>query len=415
MEVTLHDDYCHYRPDPLMVNYVMDLDSISAGYTSHNRVALVRGGSEYFRLAEDLIDQAVHSVHLQTYIFESDETGQRISDALVRAAFRNVRVYVMLDGYASADLEPAVVQRWRESGIHFRWFQPIVKGRDFYVGRRMHHKLLVVDGLHSLVGGVNVSNRYNDMPGQPAWLDFAIRIDGEASMELFSRCVEMWTRTLWNKIGLPGMFNWRSVLPPDEEMFTRIRMNDWVRNKNQISRSYLEMFHRAHHQITILSSYFMPGRILRKQMDRAARRGVVIRVILTSRSDVHLSKSAERYLYPWLLKRNVEIYEYRRSVLHGKLATYDKQWATVGSYNVNNISAYASIELNVDVHNASFAHAVEGALDRIILDDCIRISHSRFSTGSNLFLRFKRRVSYEIIRLILYLFTFYFRQEARGR
>lgn len=393
----------------------MDLDSISAGYTSHNRARLVRGGAEYFNLAEELIDGAVHSIHLQTYIFESDQTGQRVSDALVRAAFRNVRVYVMLDGYASADLDPAVIQRWKESGIHFRWFQPIVKGRDFYLGRRMHHKILVADGLHSLVGGVNISNRYNDLPGQPAWLDFAIRIDGEASIELFNRCVEMWTRTLWKKIGLPGMFNWRSVLGPDDAMFTRIRMNDWVRNKNQISRSYLEMFHRAQHQITILSSYFMPGRILRKQIHQAASRGVVIRVILTGRSDVHLSKSAERYLYPWLLKRNVEIYEYRHTVLHGKLATYDRQWATVGSYNVNNISAYASIELNVDVHNGTFAHDVEEALDRIILDDCIRISHSRFSTATNLFLQVKRRISYEMIRLILYLFTFYFRQEARGR
>jgi cardiolipin synthase len=175
------------------------------------------------------------------------------------------------------------------------------------------------------------------------------------------------------------------------------------------------MFHRATDHITILSSYFMPGRILRRQIHQAARRGVAIRVILTSRSDVHLSKSAERYLYPWLLKRNVEIYEYRHTVLHGKIATYDCQWATIGSYNVNNISAYASIELNVDVHNAAFAESVERALERIVQNDCIRISRARFSMGTNLFLRFKRRVSYEIIRMILYLFTFYFRKEARGR
>jgi len=398
-----------------LVNYSMDLDSISAGYTAHNRVHLVRGGTEYFHVVEELIQRAVNSIHFQTYIFENDETGRRVADALVHAAFRNVRVYLMLDGYASADLDPALVYRLREAGIHFRWFQPIVKGKDFYLGRRMHHKILVVDGLHSLVGGVNISNRYNDFPGHPAWLDFAIRIDGEASIELYNRCVEMWTKTLWKKIGIPGLFNWRSVLSPEEEANSRIRINDWVRNKNQISRSYLEMFHRANHQITILSSYFMPGRILRRQLDQAARRGVVIRVILTSRSDVHLSKSAERYLYPWLLKRNVEIYEYHRTVLHGKLATYDRQWATVGSYNVNNISAYASIELNVDVHNAAFARSVETVLDEIIRNDCTRISPSRFSTGTNLLLRFKRRVSYEIIRVILYLFTFYFRQEARGR
>lgn len=391
------------------------LDSISAGYTRHNRVQLVRGGADYFDRAEVLIDSAAHSVHFQTYIFDHDQTGHRIADALVRAARRNVRVYLMLDGYASADLDPELIQGISESGVHFRWFQPVLKGKRFYVGRRMHHKILVVDGLYSLVGGVNVSDRYNDLPGQPAWLDWAIAITGEASMELFNRCVEMWSRTLWYKIGLQGQYNWRLVLKPGQETNIRIRINDWVRNKNQISRSYLEMFHRAEKHITIMSSYFLPGHILRRNITGAARRGVRIRVILTSRSDVGLSKSAERYLYPWLLRRNIQIYEYKRTVLHGKMATYDRRWATVGSYNVNNVSAYASIELNVDVHDEVFASSVEDALDRIIDQDCELITSARYEHRTNVFTRLRNYFSFEAYRLILYLFTFYFRQEARGR
>jgi len=393
----------------------MNLDSVSSGYTSHNRIQLVRGGADYFNMTERLIDQAIHSIHFQTYIFEHDETGMRVADALVRAAFRNVRVYMLIDGYASADLDEALIHRMKEAGIHFRWFQPIVKGKRYYLGRRMHHKLLVVDGLHSLVGGINVSNRYNDLPGQPPWLDWAIQIDGEVSIELFNRCVEMWTKAMWSKIGLTGIFNWRSVLEPHEEVFARVRVNDWVRNKNQISRSYLEMFHRANDQITIMSSYFLPGRILRKHMHHAARRGVTIRVILTGASDVGLSKAAERYLYPWLLDRNVEIYEYHKAVLHGKMAVYDRQWATIGSYNVNNISAYASIELNVDIHNALFAASVEDTFNRIIEDDCVRITRSRHSRRTTIFSRIRNQMSYIAFRLIFYLFTFYFRQEGRAR
>lgn len=391
------------------------LDSISAGYTRHNRVQLVRGGADYFNRAEVLIDSATHSVHFQTYIFDHDQTGRRVADALIRAAQRSVRVYLMLDGFASADLDPVLIHRMQESGIHFRWFQPVLKGKRFYVGRRMHHKVLVVDGLYSLVGGVNVSDRYNDLPGQPAWLDWAIAITGEASMELFSRCVEMWSRVIWHKIGLQGQFDWRLILKPDQETYARIRINDWVRNKNQISRSYLEMFHRAEHQITIMSSYFLPGHILRRNITGAARRGVRIRVILTSRSDVGLSKPAERFLYPWLLRRNIQIYEYKRSVLHGKMATYDRRWATIGSYNVNNISAYASVELNVDVHNDAFASSVEAALDRIIDQDCELITSSRYERRTSVFTRLRNYFSFEAYRLILYLFTFYFRQEARGR
>lgn len=393
---------------------VSDSNFSAIGYTANNLARLIRGGAEYFKLAEGLIDQAVHSIHLQTYIFEKDETGMRLASALARAARRNVHVYMLVDGYASADLDADFIQGLREDGIHFRYFQPIVKGKAFYVGRRMHHKILVVDGLHSLVGGVNVSDRYNDLPGQPAWLDFAIHIVGEASIELFNRCVSMWSRSIWTKIGHPGVFNWKNLLPQQSNVLTRIRVNDWVRNRNQISRSYQEMFHRANKQITILSAYFMPSRIMRRNMRQAVRRGVTIRVILTSRSDVYLSKSAERYLYPWMMQNHIEIHEYKKTVLHGKLATYDRQWATVGSYNVNNISAYASIELNVDINDPGFAGTVEDELDSII-SACTRISPSDFKMKSNIFLRIKRRVSYELIRIILYLFTFYFRQEARGR
>ena len=398
-------------PKPLF-----DPDPISTVYTSHNHARLVRGGSDYFKTAEQLIDDAVHSIHFQTYIFENDETGMLIADALIRAAFRNVRVYLLLDGYASADLDKQLILRFEESGIHFRWFQPLVKGPNYYIGRRMHHKVIVVDGLRCLVGGVNISNRYNDMPDQPAWLDWAVYIEGETSVELSRRCVQMWPKALWEKIGLPWMFDWRNVVRPEEEgVYARIRINDWVRNKNQISRSYLEMFHRATEQITIMSSYFLPGRILRRNIHLAAKRGIHIRVILTGSSDVGLSKNAERYLYPWLLKRNVEIYEYPKTVLHGKISVYDRQWATIGSYNLNNVSAYASIELNVDIHNAQFAGSVDDVLNDIIMEDCVRITWSKFSRGSNILTHFGHRLAYETYRLIFYLFTFYFKQEAKGR
>lgn len=393
----------------------MALKPVSAGYTSHNKVTLIRGGRDYFTLAERLIDGAQHSIHFQTYIFEADETGSRLIDALIHAAFRKVKIYLMLDGYASFDLDEAVIQRLKEAGIHFRWFRPIIKGKNYYVGRRMHHKILVVDGLDSLVGGVNVSNRYNDMPGEPAWMDFAVHTVGEVSIELFNRCVEMWSRTIWNKIGFRTGFDWRSALSPGDEANARIRINDWVRNKNQISRSYMEMFHRATEEITIMSSYFMPGRVLRKNMSQAARRGIKIRVILTAASDVGLSKAAERYLYPWLFERNIEVYEYQKTVLHGKVAVYDKQWATVGSYNVNNISAYASIELNVDVHNPVFAASVDEALGKIMSNRCNRVTPKKFDKTSSFFSRLSNRLAYETIRLLVYLFTFYFRQEAKGR
>jgi cardiolipin synthase len=87
-----------------------------------------------------------------------------------------------------------------------------------------------------------------------------------------------------------------------------------------------------------------------------------------------VAKYAERYMYNWIFRNNIELYEYKPRVLHGKVAVYDKHWATIGSYNVNIISAYASIELNIDVNNDDFATMVNETMNKIIKDECVQIT-----------------------------------------
>jgi cardiolipin synthase A/B len=381
---------------------------VGSGYSSSNTVELISGGSAYFDLLEKLIDQAREIIHLQVYIYEADETGERVTHALVRAAQRGVKVYMLLDGYASRKLSTDLLDTIRKSGIHFRWFEPLFKSSRFYIGRRMHHKIFVADGLHSLVGGINISNHYNDLPDRPAWLDWAAYAKGDASTELHNICVKLWFKGIHKSSMLVAM---RTLSNQAIECNIRLRVNDWVRNKNQISRSYLEMFHRANARVTIMSSYFLPGRVFRKNLIQAAKRGVKIRIILTKVADVALAKSAERFFYAWLLRHNIEIYEYRKRILHGKMATYDGQWVTVGSYNFNNISTYASLELNLDIHNLSFAHKVEQTFDEIILRDCNPITKTSYEKKTNIWDTLKYRLAYESVRFIFFIFTFYFKRE----
>lgn len=378
------------------------------GYSSHNSIKLIRGGAPYFDLMEKLIDEAKESIQLQTYIFEADETGTRIANALMRAAERGVTVHMMLDGYASRGLAPSLLNEIKRSGIHFRWFEPLFKSHNFYVGRRMHHKIFVTDARFSLVGGLNIGNRYNDMPDEDAWLDCAAFVDGQTSEELYIRCVQMWFRTKRQFRGVPKPHHSRNE---NFDCLIRMRINDWVRNKNQISRSYLEMFHKAQFQITIMSSYFLPGRIFRKNLRRVTQRGVKVRIVLTKISDVTLAKLAERFFYPWLLRRNIEIYEYRKKILHAKIASYDGHWVTVGSYNFNDLSAYASIELNLDVQNPGFSKQVDDALNEIIERDCDRISEEDLNHRTNVWNKIVYRTAYALIRFFLIVFTFNFKQK----
>ncbi|MDF2189528.1 phospholipase D-like domain-containing protein [Paraflavitalea sp. CAU 1676] len=372
---------------------------------------LIRGGKEYFTLLLSLIEQAERFIHLQVYIYDEDDTGRAVAEALMAAAKRGVAVYLLPDGYASQNMSKPFIKTMEEAGIRFRYFQPILKSDFFYFGRRLHHKLLVIDGRHSLVGGINISNKYNDGFGHPAWLDWALYSEGDIVPELVRVSLELWTRFRKDRRSLL----WQADAPEKrikQVCPIRLRRNDWVQKRSQITTSYLEMFKDARSHIYIMSSYFLPGMLLRKKMARAARRGVKIRLVLAGISDVKLAKHAERYIYRWIFKNNIEVYEYNHSVLHAKIATYDGKWCTIGSYNVNNISAFASIELNLDVHQEAIARSMQGEIECIIREDCERITEEDFRTRYNFFKRLFQHGCYQVVRVLFFLFTFYFKQRS---
>lgn len=380
-----------------------------SAYIPHNKAKLIRGGREYFTLLPKLIAQAQRTIHLQVYIFEDDETGKMVGAALMEAAKRGVRVYLLCDGYASKELSAGFIKELYTAGVNFRFYEPLLKSEHFYFGRRMHQKVLVVDGHYGLVGGINISNRYNDIDDDPAWMDWAIFMEGPICNALHNVCINLWAK--------PGQMAMKRsmrhdipAIPVAGNSPLRIRRNDWVKSKNQISRSYIDMFKKATSNVIIMSGYFLPGTIIRHHMSRATKRGINIRVIVAGKSDVKLAKHAERYMYRWLLKRDIKLFEYTKSVLHGKMATRDQKWVTIGSYNVNDISAYASVELNIDVNDAEFAMNVQKQLEDIMQNDCTQITEETYNKKYNFFQRFIQYCSYWLVRIIFYLFTFYFKQ-----
>jgi cardiolipin synthase len=372
-------------------------------FTNQNRVRLVKGGRAYFELLENMIDQAKDSISFQIYVFDEDATGKTIATALIRAAKRNVSVHLLIDGYASQNFSTELVNEMKSVGIHFKWFTSFIKNEKVYLGRRLHHKIVVVDSFQSLVGGLNISDRYNDFPESVAWLDWAVYSEGEVSEELELVCKKRMMDYS------PRFQNHRTPtvnLSNKQTCSIKVNINDWGARKSDVTKSYLAMLKRASSRVIIMSPYFLPGHSFRRKLRQATQRGVSVQVILTGISDVMLAKLAERYLYDWLMRYNIQIYEYQRSVLHGKIATCDSKWATVGSYNVNNLSAYASIELNLEILNDAFVLQTEGTLETIIETECVQITKDSYQREINFAKRVLQGIAYNLLRFMLVLFTF---------
>ena len=249
------------------------------------------------------------------------------------------------------------------------------------------------------------------MPSTPAWLDFALFMEGDIAKDL---CVLCWKT--WNNF--PANMG---ITPCEEKQLTydfkvqelsilRMRRNDWIRRKNEISETYINMLRHAKSHVVIMCSYFLPGKTIRRLLKNAARRGVKIQIITAGSSDVLLSKYAERWLYDWMLRNKIELFEYQPTVLHAKVSVCDSTWLTIGSYNINNLSAYASIELNIEVYNEDITKQMEGIIKTTIADNCIAITEQVHKKSTNIFKQFIRWFSYVIIRFILYLITFNLKQ-----
>lgn len=376
-------------------------------FPEKSNVSLVHAGKEFFTVLKKMIDEAESCIHLQTYIFGDDDTGKFVANALKNAVKRNVAVHLLVDGFASQSLSKEFVHELKEAGIHFRFFEPLLRSKHFYFGRRLHHKVVVVDKRKALVGSMNIADRYNDLPGSRAWLDMALYIEGSACEKLDNICWDLWdkkqispTRDETEKRSSGKMHN----------VALRIRRNDWVRSKQDITKTYKAFFRVAEKDISIVCSYFLPGRTIRALLKQAASRGVNVKIVLAQKSDVKTAKNAERYLYRWLLRSNIKVYEYKPAVLHAKFVIVDEHLLTLGSCNLNQLSAYASIELNIDIKDEPFAAALQKEVNMLIDKDCERIDLSSYNTPLFSFKQLVQWSSYIFLRVLLAVFTFYYRQ-----
>lgn len=361
-------------------------------------IELVHSGEDYFLRMKSIIKNAQEEIHLQTYIFENDDTGRGIATCLEEAARRKVKVYVLLDGYGSAKLPDSFTQDLIKHGILFRFFSPFFSMNNFYLGRRMHHKILVADGKTALIGGINIAGKYRGTPDSEPWFDYAVQLRCPAAIALQNLCRSIFFKKM-------ALIKIKSVFHAADNALIRIIQNDWLLGKTEICDAYINAILHAEKEIVLAGSYFLPGKRLSNALKKTCKRGIKTTLILSGISDVPLMRRAATHLYSSFLRRHMVLYEWNKSVLHGKAAVVDNKWATVGSFNLNSLSCYGSIEMNVEVYSSGFAQVLGCDFDKVI-SQCRQITFSTLKKKSGIANRTANWFSYQIVRATLFFLTF---------
>ncbi len=364
---------------------------------------LLNSGETFFQQLEVLIALAHKEFHLQTYRLAEDETGRRIATALSRAAGKGVEIYLLLDAFGSGGLSKGFINSLEQSNVHIRFFSPSLFFRGWIFGRRLHHKIAIADDCYAIIGGINISDNYSGTAKTPAWLDFAVWLEGDICGKVQEMCRELWGRKFLKRMNLL-----RRSASPGQKIDKQIKVihNDWFRYKNQIDDRYRKAVKEADSSILILGSYFLPGLRFRMALIKKAKKGIPVRLVLQGRTDVPIMRFAGSHLYRFFLKNDIEIFEWNHSVLHAKVMLIDDDWFTLGSFNLNYLSTYGSIETNVESVEKQAVRELSDALERVVAGSS-KITLEQITQKENFFVRARNWLAYRLMRRVFLILTFF--------
>ncbi len=352
-----------------------------------NRLTLLENGEEYFPAVFEAIRRAHSEVLIETFILFEDKVGFALRQVLLEAALRGVRIDLTVDGYGSDELTPAFLQPLADAGVHIHIYDPRKRlfGRRINLLRRLHRKIVVVDGEVAFIGGINFSADHLGDFGPEAKQDYALEIEGPLVVDIHRFALRSvappeparrwWQRRIHVLANGSGSGPFRG----DARALFVVRDND--EHQNDIEEHYLEAIRSARSRLLIANAYFFPGYRVLREIRNAARRGVRVRLILQGQPDMPIAKFGARMLYNYLLRDGVEIHEYCRRPLHAKVALADYDWATVGSSNLDPLSLSLNLECNVIVRDHAFNRMLHGALEQLAAADCRQIALERIVRG----------------------------------
>jgi len=326
-----------------------------------NRLTLIADGPERLRALIDLIDGAAESLRILYYIWDNDEVGQRVRDALIRAAERGVQVSLLVDGFGASRANEAFFAPLASAGARFCRFVPRW-GRRYLL--RNHQKLALADGRRAMVGGFNISSDYFGTIEEGAWRDLGLIVDGPSAAALIDYFEAVFR---WAEAEDASIRSLRRVLSRSS---TRDGPLHWLfggpsRRLSPWGRSVKADMQRAR-RLDIIACYFAPSLGMMRRIFGIAHRGRA-RIVTPAKLDHQWALGSARFLYWRLLKRGVEVYEYQPTKLHSKLIVID-DCVHIGSANFDMRSLYINLEMMLRVDDPAFAGMMRRFVDREVSD-----------------------------------------------
>lgn len=331
------------------------------GASSGNNVEILCDGDDVFERMWHSMDSASKRVWHETYILEPDRVGQRMIEVLAHAARRGCQVRLLYDALGSprvteAFLKPLRDAAKREGQVEIDRFNPVfMRNRRLGFFTRDHRKITIIDDRVAFAGGMNTSEDYaGPRLGKATFRDCHAEFRGP--------CVRDLAAVTLKSLNLMRDVNTRAIGPRPARgggMFVQVLSSRGMLGRRAVQHAMRVTVRHAVERCMIVNPYFLPPQRLMSALEKAAQRGVEVRILTSGLSDVPMVRRASQHIYGHLLRHGVRIFEYFGSTLHAKTMTIDGLYSTVGSFNLDTWSHKRNLEVNVGIIDAGAAASLE--------------------------------------------------------
>jgi cardiolipin synthase len=337
----------------------MGLDN-ACGYDD---LRIHQDGTEALAALRELIQGAARSIDLCTFLLARDALGREIAERLMQRARAGVQVRVLLDGFGVWLGGHIDLKSLRAAGVEVVKFVPALGSAVRGLNLRNHRKMVLVDGERFWAGGRNLAAEYfvgEVGTGRPPWHDLTFDLGGSLARQAQQRFDIDW--------------NFAARLPPPQRAFETASDADDAAlaqlipsGPDQIDDTVQAMLvssaFMARERILAVTPYFVPDATLTMALTLAARRGVVVDLVLPARSNHRLADVARNRPLRDLARAGGRVWQTAHMV-HAKAVVIDDALALVGSANLDARSLFLNYELMTAFYCESdvrrFATWVEG-------------------------------------------------------
>ncbi|TFV95817.1 cardiolipin synthase [Algoriphagus kandeliae] len=374
------------------------LKQIGGENLSENHFQLLINGEQKFPEVLDTLANAQHFIHMEYYDWENDLRGNQIKEVLLRKVKTGVKVRVLYDDYASRKIKRNIVKELKEGGAEV---YPKIRVKLRKIANRMNHrdhrKVIIVDGHFGFVGGINVSDRYdNSIDTGLYWRDTHVKISGPLVYSLQRHFI-----VSWNSCGAPEISPTGDLFPeftsePQKGIpaLAQIIAGGPIYPMSNIMLTYFHLFTIAREKLYITNPYFIPNDSILDALKESALSGVDVRIMLPEKSDSSLVGAASRFYFEELLEAGVKIFLYRKGFVHAKTVVADSFISVIGTANMD----IRSFDLNFEIMSVIYGEEMGKQLEDVFLNDlkeCVEVDMESWRENT-----FSRRLIYAIARLI---------------